>query len=101
MARILQHLTILYSSSMRAIMRGLILFSVIVIWLIESDIVFCVNNEVTGINVIALDNHIEYFWVMNSTLFHEVNNLILDNNGVVNIVIELNLDLVLKLTLLC
>ena len=86
---------------MIAFMRGLIVFSVIVSWLVESDIIFCVNNEVTSINVIALEYHIEYFWVMNSTLFHKVNNFILDNNGVINIVIELNLDLILELTLLC
>jgi len=56
-------------------------------WLVESDVIFCIDNEVTGIDVIALKNHFEYFWVVDSALFHEVNDFILNNNCMINIVI--------------
>jgi len=74
------------------------MYSVVVVWLVESDVVFSVNNEVGSVNVIALNNHFKDLRLMNSTFFHEVNSLVLHHNSVIHIVIELNLHLVLKLT---
>ncbi len=62
-------------------------FSVIVIRFVESNIILCINNEITGIDVVALKYHLEDLWLMNSALLHKVNNLILNNNSVVDIVI--------------
>ena len=57
-----------------------------------------VDGKVARVNIVALHNHLEYFGLMNSTLFHEVDDLILDCDGVVNVVVKLHLKLVLKLS---
>lgn len=72
--------------------------SVIVVGLVESDVVLGVDDEIRGVNVVALDDHVENFGLMHSTLLHKVNDLILNHNSVVNVVIQLNLDLILQLT---
>ena len=67
------------------------------IWLIESDVMSCINYEVSSINIVTLHNHFEYFWLMNCSFFHKVNNLILYHDRMINIVIHLNLDFIFKL----
>ena len=72
----------------------------IVVGLVESDTVISIDNEVAGVYVVALEYHIEYLWLVNSALLHEVDSLVLHNNSVVNVVIELNLHFVLQLSCL-
>lgn len=72
--------------------------SVIVIGLVESDIVLSVDNEVGGVNVVTLHDHLEDLWLMDGTLLHKVDNLILNHNCMINVVIELNLNFVFQLT---
>ena len=73
--------------------------SVIVIGLVESDIVLSVDNEVGGVNVEALHDHLEDLGLMHSTFLHKVDNLVLHHYCVIHVVIELNLHLVLELSL--
>ena len=70
----------------------------VVIGLIESDIVFRVDLEVTGINIIALQNLLEDLWLVDGPLLHEVNDFVLHSDGMIDIIIELDLDLILQLT---
>jgi hypothetical protein len=72
--------------------------SVVVVGFVESDVVFCVDNEIAGIDVVTLSDHLEYFGLMDSTLLHEVNDLILYKNSMISVVIELYLNFVFKLT---
>ena len=69
--------------------------------LIEPDIMFCVDYEVTRINVVPFENHLKDFRLVHSSLLHEIDNLILHNNCVIHVVVQLNLNFVLKLPLLC
>jgi len=74
---------------------------VVVVGLVESDVVFGVNNEVRSVNVVALENHIEDFWLMHSALLHEVYYFILDHYGMIDVIIELDLQFILQLAGLC
>jgi len=70
-----------------------------VVRLVESDIVLCIDNEITGVNIVALKNHFKDFGLMHCSFLHEVHNFILNDNCMINVVIELDLHFVLKLTL--
>jgi hypothetical protein len=70
---------------------------VIVIWLVESDVVLCIDTEIAGINVVSLHHLLENLWLMHSTLLHEVYDFILYHYGMVNVVVELYLNLILEL----
>lgn len=72
----------------------------VVVGFVESDVVFSVNDEVACVNVVSFKNHLEDFRLMHSTFLHEVDNFILDNDGMIYVVIELHLNFVLKLSLL-
>lgn len=72
----------------------------IVVRLVESDVVLCIDDEITGINIVTLKNHFKDFGLMHCSFLHEVNNFILDYDCMINVVIKLNLYFVLKLTLL-
>jgi len=71
----------------------------VVIRFIESDIVLSINNEIACVNVVSFHDHIKYFWLMNSSFFHEVDGFILDHESMVTIVVQLNLEFVFQLTL--
>ena len=63
-----------------------------------SNRVISVNNEVRCIDVVTLAYHLEDLGLMNGTLFHKLNNFILMSNGVIDIVVQLNLNFVFELT---
>ena len=67
----------------------------------SSHRVVSVNNEVRCINIVSFKNHFKHLWLMNSTLLHELDNFVLMCDGLINVVINLNLGLVLQLTALC
>ncbi len=73
----------------------------VVIRLVESNVVLSVDAEVTRVDVVALHHHLEDLWLMHFALFHEVDNFVLDHDCVVCIVLNLDLELILKLSLLC
>ena len=68
--------------------------------LIVSLIVFSVDNEVTCVNVVAFDHHLKDLWLVHNALLHEVHNLVLHQLLMVHIVVQLHLQLILKLTIL-
>ncbi len=55
-------------------------FSVVVTWFVEPEVMLSVDYEVTCVDVVSLENHFKYFWMMNSALFHEVDDFILNND---------------------
>ena len=74
--------------------------SVVVAWLVEPNVVFSVDHEVTSVDVVSLENHFKYFWLVDDALLHEVDDFILNNDRMINVVVELNLHLVLQLACL-
>lgn len=72
----------------------------VVVGLVEPDVVLCADGEVTGIDVVTLHYHFENLWLVDLTFLHEVDDFILDHNSVIDEVLDLNLELVLKLSLL-
>ena len=72
--------------------------SIVMGWLVESDRVVGVDDEVRCINVVAFQDHLEHFWLMDCTFFHELNDLILLADVLIDVVIQLHLGLVLQLT---
>jgi len=72
--------------------------SKVLVWLVETKCFLSVDGEVARVNIVALHDHLEDFGLMNSTLLHEVDDLILDCDGVINVVVKLHLKLVLKLS---
>lgn len=68
------------------------------IWFVESYIIFSIDDKISSINVIAFKHHIKYFWLVNGTLFHKVNYLILYKDLMVYIVVQLNLDFIFELS---
>lgn len=72
----------------------------VVVRLIESDIVFCIDDEVTCVDVVTLHCPFKYFWLVNSSFLHEIYYLILYSDGMVYIVVQLHLELILKLPFL-
>jgi len=75
--------------------------SIVVGWLMESNRVVSVDYEVGGIDIVAFKHHLEDLWLMHGTLLHELNNLILLSNCVIDVVVELGLHLVFELSSLC
>jgi len=71
-----------------------------VVGLVESDRVVSVDREVSGVDVVALEHHLEDLWLVHSALLHEVYDLVLHDDCMVNVVIQLHLDLILKLAAL-
>ena len=63
--------------------------------LVESNTVISIDGEVASVYVVAFHDHFENLRLVNSTLLHEVDNLILHHHGVIDVVIKLNLHLVL------
>lgn len=59
--------------------------------LVEPDVMLCIDYKVTSVNVVSFNYLFKDFWLVNSSLLHKVNDFILHNNGVINIVIHLNL----------
>ena len=76
------------------------LYSVIVVRLVESNTVVCINDEIAGVDVVSLHDHFEDLRLVHSTLLHEIYDLILYHNSVINVVVKLNLQFILKLTCL-
>ena len=74
------------------------IFSIIICWFVRSHCVIGVDNEVGGIDIVSLKDHVEYFWLMYNSFFHEVDDLVLLGNGMINVVVKLYLDFVFKLT---
>lgn len=72
----------------------------IMIRLIESDVVLGVDNEIASIYIVPFHHHVKHFGVVDSSLFHEIDSFILNHDSMVNVVIELDLEFVLELTLL-
>ena len=70
-------------------------------WLKVPEGVVCVDDEVRCIYIVAFEDHLEYLWLMDSTLLHEIDDLVLDSDCMVDIVIKLNLNFILKLTGFC
>ena len=59
-----------------------------------------VDLEITCVNIVSLHYHFKNFRLMDGTLFHEVNGFVLDGDGLVHVVFELDLQLVLELAVL-
>lgn len=72
--------------------------SSIVVRFVKPDVVCCVYHIVCCINVVTLQHLLEKFRLMNLAFLHEVNDLILVGQGLVNIVVKLDLYLILELT---
>ena len=50
-----------------------------------------VDFEITGIDIVTLHYHLEYFWLVNCSFFHKVDDFVLDSDRMIHIVIKLNL----------
>jgi len=59
-----------------------------------------VDREVSGVDVVSLEDHLQNFRLMHGTFLHQVQNLVLLSNRVVDVVVQLELHLVLKLSVL-
>ena len=57
-----------------------------------------VDDEVRGVNVVALEHHFHDLWLVDGAFLHEVDDLVLVVDGMVDVVVKLYLDLVLQLT---
>lgn len=64
-----------------------------------SNVIFCVNYEVFGVDVIALHNLLEDFWLVHCALLHEVNSLVVVVHTILLKVVNLNADLISQLAL--
>ena len=65
--------------------------SVVLVGLLEPDVVCSVDLKVRRIDIVALYYHFKHFRLVNGALFHEVNDLVLHSNRVVDVVIHLDL----------
>ena len=72
----------------------------VVVRLVEPDVVFCVDDKITRVNVVAFHHHFKDLRLVDLALFHEIDNLVLNNDCMVYVVIQLYLHFVLKLALL-
>ena len=88
-------LNIKYNCSEKALLP-----SEVLVGLGEAESFLSVDDEVASVNVVALHDHFEDFRLMDSAFLHEADDLVLDSNGVINVVIKLNLDLIFQLTVL-
>ena len=76
------------------------LVSEVLVWLGETESLFSVDSEVRSVDIVSLHDHIKDFRLVNGSFLHEVDDLILDSDGVVHIVVKLDLELVFELTVL-
>ena len=60
----------------------------------------CIDGKVTSVNIVTFEYHLEDFWLVHGALLHEVQDFVLLSDGMINIVIELDLHFVLELTVL-
>lgn len=65
-----------------------------------SNIIFCVDNEVFSVDVVALHDLLKDFRLMHCTFFHEVNSLIVVVHTIFLEVVYLYADLISQLALL-
>lgn len=61
--------------------------SVVVAGFVESDVVLGVDHVVGGVDVVALKHLLKHLWLVHCALLHEVNDLILDDDGLVYVVV--------------
>eukprot|EP00349_Pseudokeronopsis_sp_Brazil_P007901 CAMPEP_0202955590 /NCGR_PEP_ID=MMETSP1396-20130829/141_1 /ASSEMBLY_ACC=CAM_ASM_000872 /TAXON_ID= /ORGANISM="Pseudokeronopsis sp., Strain Brazil" /LENGTH=180 /DNA_ID=CAMNT_0049672239 /DNA_START=64 /DNA_END=606 /DNA_ORIENTATION=- len=66
----------------------------------EAHVVLCVDHEVAGVNVVSLEDLFEDFRLVDGAFLHEVDDLVLDDDLVVDVVVELHLNFVLELSAL-
>jgi len=57
-----------------------------------------VDGEVASINVVALEHHLEDFWLMNCAFLHETDYFVLLRDCLLDVMVQLHLDFVLDLT---
>ena len=81
-------------------MRQLPRTSKVFVGFVETHGLCGVDDEIAGVDVVSLHDHLEDLWLVNCALFHKVNDLVLDRDGVVHIVVQLHLQLVLELSVL-
>lgn len=67
-------------------------------WLSEAHGVIGVDREVTGINVVTLEDHFENLRLVDCTLLHETYDLVLLGYCLLNVVVQLDLNFILDLT---
>ena len=72
--------------------------SEVLVRLMEAHRLLRVDHEVTRVNVVAFHDHFKDFGLVNGSLFHEVDDLILHSDRMVDIVVKLHLDLILQLS---
>ena len=70
------------------------------VWFGEAQRLLCVDDEVARVNVVAFQDHFEDLGFVHRAFLHERDDLVLHGDGMVDIVIELNLHLILQLTVL-
>ena len=70
------------------------------VWFGEAQRLLCVDDEVARVNVVAFQDHFEDLGLVHRAFLHERDDLVLHSDGMVDIVIELNLHLILQLTVL-
>ena len=59
-----------------------------------------VHLEIARVDIVPLQHHFEDFRVVHCSFFHELNALVLNSDGVIDVVVKLDLDLVLELAIL-
>lgn len=57
-----------------------------------------VDLKVAGINVVTFHGHFKDLRLVNGTLLHEVDNLVLHSNCLIHVVLYLHLQFILQLT---
>ena len=72
--------------------------SEVLVWLLEAHRLLRIDHEVARVDVVAFHDHFEDFGLMDGALFHEVDDLILHSDRMVNIIVKLHLHLVLQLS---
>ena len=72
--------------------------SMVVVGLVESYVIFCVYHIVTCVDVVPFKDLLKYFWLVDFTLLHEIDCLILDHDCVIHVVIKLYLYFILQLS---
>jgi len=74
--------------------------SEVFVGLVEAHSLGCVDDKIASVDVVALEDVLEDLRLVHGALFHEANDLVLDHDGVIDIVIQLDLHLVLELAVL-
>ena len=70
----------------------------VVVRLQEPYVMLCVDHIVARIDVVALNHPLEDLGLVHGSLLHEVDDLVLHGDGVINVVVKLHLSFILKLT---